>query len=253
MSTSEAAAGAPQVGGRRFLAHHFDNPAQQFDTAKFGMWLFLAQEVLFFSGLFVAYGVYRSWHPEAFSAGSALLDRNMGMINTLVLLLSSATVALAVRSSQLGKKTETRWYLIITIVCACIFMVVKYFEYMAKIDHGYLPGSLFNPHVFPEGITSVPWETRSFFGVYFMMTGVHGLHVLIGIGLLVWLMIKNEKGHFGPVSIVSNPASSGYRENDKASTKTAGAYATPVELIGLYWHLVDLIWIYLFPLLYLID
>lgn len=232
---------AVSVGGREFLEHHFDHPAQQFDTAKFGMWLFLAQEVLFFSGMFVAYGVYRSWHPEAFSAGSALLDRNMGMVNTLVLLLSSATVALAVRSSQLGKKAETRAYLLVTIVCACVFMVVKYFEYTHKIHVGYLPGHRFSPTEFPVGIESVPWETRSFFGVYFMMTGVHGLHVLIGIGLLIWLVLKNEKGHFGPVSVAGRAGVS------------AGSYATPVELVGLYWHLVDLIWIYLFPLLYLID
>ena len=212
-----------------FLQHHFDTPFQQFDTAKLGMWLFLAQEVLFFSGLFVAYGVYRSWHPESFSAGSALLDREMGFTNTLVLLFSSATVALAVRSSQLGKKEHTRVYLVITILCALAFMVVKYFEYTHKFHVGYLPGSLFSPTEFPPGVEAVPWETRSFFGIYFMMTGVHGLHVLVGIGVLVWLVVLNEKDRFGP------------------------DYYTPVEMVGLYWHLVDLIWIYLFPLLYLID
>lgn len=229
MSSADAVGGHDGPKRHKFFQHHFDTPLQQFDTAKFGMWLFLAQEVLFFSGLFVAYGVYRSWHPEAFSAGSALLDRNMGMLNTLVLLFSSATVALAVRSAQLGEQAKTRWYLLTTIVCACVFMVVKYFEYTHKFHVGYLPGAAFSPSEFPAGITSVPWETRSFFGVYFMMTGVHGLHVLIGIGVLIWLLIKNERGDFGP------------------------KYATPVEMVGLYWHLVDLIWIYLFPLLYLID
>lgn len=211
------------------LAHHFDTPAQQFNAAKLGMWLFLAQEILFFSGLFVAYGIYRSWYPEAFSAGSHLLDRNMGALNTAVLLFSSLTAALAVRSAQLGKKNHTTMYLVVTILCAFTFMVVKYFEYEHKFHVGYLPGNLFQPTEFPHGIEEVPYQTRSFFGIYFMMTGVHGVHVLVGIGLLFWLLIRNLKGHFGP------------------------EYFTPVDLTALYWHLVDLIWIYLFPLLYLID
>jgi cytochrome c oxidase subunit 3 len=199
------------------------------------MWFFLAQELLFFAGLFVAYFVFRSWYPEAFSAGSHLLDKNMGMLNTCVLLFSSLTAALAVRSSQLdeskpfaGKAWTTR-FLLITILCAIAFMVVKYFEYSHKIHVGYLPGTYFRPTEFPAGIESVPYATRTFFGIYFMMTGVHGLHVLVGIGVLTWMVIRNQRAEFGP------------------------RYFTPIELSALYWHLVDLIWIYLFPLLYLID
>ncbi len=218
-----------QGSSRNPLAHHFHSMAQQLDAAKIGMWFFLAQEILFFSGLFVAYGIYRSWYPEAFSAGSHLLDRTMGAANTVVLLFSSLTVALSIRSIQLGKRSQATTYLVITILCACFFMVVKYMEYSHKFHVGYLPGIHFSPTEFPEGIEAVPYATRSFFGIYFMMTGVHGLHVLVGIGLMVWLIIKNNRGDFTP------------------------EYYTPVEMVGLYWHLVDLIWIYLFPLLYLID
>lgn len=230
-----AEAGAPADAhargehGPAWLQHHFDTPAQQFGTSKLGMWLFLAQEVLFFSGLFVAYGIYRSWHPEAFSAGSALLDRTMGSINTVVLLTSSLTIALAVRATQLGKRRQVTWYLIATIVCACGFMVIKYFEYAHKFHLGYLPGDHFAPLELPAGMDSVPFATRSFFGIYFMMTGVHGVHVLVGIGVLAWLAVKNARGSFTP------------------------QYFWPIEIAALYWHLVDLIWIYLFPLLYLID
>jgi cytochrome c oxidase subunit 3 len=213
-----------------FLAHHFDTPAQQFDAAKLGMWAFLAQELLFFSGLFVAYGVYRSWYPETFVQASAQLDRVMGMTNTLVLLVSSLTAALAVRSAQLGKKNQTSALLIITIVCAFIFLVVKYFEYHHKFEAGLLPGRYFHPieeelkpgtHLGPEG--------GVFFSIYFMMTGVHALHIIVGIGVLIWILKRNMAGEF---------------------TKE---YFTAVDITALYWHLVDLIWIYLFPLLYLID
>jgi cytochrome c oxidase subunit 3 len=212
------------------LAHHFDTPAQQFDAAKLGMWAFLGQELLFFSGLFVAYGTYRSWYPEVFAQCSAQLDRTMGMTNTLVLLFSSLTAALAVRSAQLGKKNETSILLIITIACAFIFLGVKYFEYHHKFEAGLLPGRYFHPiqeelkpgtHVGPEGVV--------FFSLYFMMTGLHAIHIIVGIGILFWILKRNMAGEF---------------------TKD---YFTPVDITALYWHLVDLIWIYLFPLLYLID
>ncbi len=217
------------------LAHHFETRRQQFETAKLGMWAFLAQELLFFAGLFVAYGIFRSWYPEAFSAGSHLLDKNWGLLNTCVLLFSSFTVALALRAAQVGEgkplggRQWTSYFLVATILCACVFMVVKYVEYSHKFHAGYLPGSHFVPTEFPHGIEAVPYQTRSFFGVYFMMTGVHGLHVVIGIGVMIWLLIRNQRGEFGP------------------------RYFTPLDLAALYWHLVDLIWIYLFPLLYLID
>jgi cytochrome c oxidase subunit 3 len=219
--------------GPAFLAHHFDTPQQQFDTAKLGMWLFLAQELLFFSGLFVAYGIYRSWYPETFSWASHQLDRVMGGANTVVLLFSSLTAALAVRSSQLGKKQQTSLYLLVTIACAFVFLVVKYFEYAHKFHAGLLPGNLFvpDPHHLAAGTQHLPVPVHggTFFGIYFMMTGVHGLHVVIGIGVLFWVWLRNQRGEF------------------------TSEYWTPVDLVALYWHLVDLIWIYLFPLLYLID
>ena len=219
----------------KFLAHHFDTPVQQFETAKLGMWLFLAQELLFFSGLFVAYGIYRTWYPDTFSWASHHLDPQMGALNTIVLLFSSLTAALAVRSSQLGDKAKTSLWLALTIICACIFLVVKYFEYHHKFESGLLPGNYFHPHdvhayrpLLP-GMDIAPANGGTFFGIYFIMTGIHGIHVAIGIGVIAWILLRNMKDEF------------------------SAQYFTPVELVALYWHLVDLIWIYLFPLLYLID
>lgn len=216
--------------GPKWLAHHFDTPAQQFDAAKIGMWAFLVQELLFFSGLFVAYGVYRTWYPEMFRAASHQLDKIMGATNTIVLLFSSFTAAMAVRSSQLGKKKATGNYLLVTIACACVFLVIKYFEYQHKFHAGLLPGRFFHPHAAHLVANSppLPPNTGSFFSIYFMMTGVHGVHVLVGIGVLIWIFMRNARGDFSK------------------------EYFTPVDIAALYWHLVDLVWIYLFPLLYLI-
>lgn len=233
---TKAAAGHDAHHGKSWLAHHFETPIQQFDAAKLGMWLFLAQEILFFSGLFVAYGVFRANFPEAFVAGSAQLDRIIGGFNTCVLLVSSFTAAMAVRSAQLGDRKSTSLHLTITIVCALAFLVVKYFEYRTKIEHGLLPGEYFRPdlehlHSWVPGVehvTSIPPETHVFFGIYFVLTGLHGVHVAIGIGVLLWILLRNIRGDFSK------------------------EYWTPVDIAALYWHLVDLIWIFLFPLLYLI-
>jgi len=215
--------------GPAYLAHHFETPAQQFDAAKLGMWLFLAQELLFFSGLFVAYLVFRLWYPDAWSVCSHELDWKMGTANTLVLLFSSLTAVLAVRSAQLGERGKTSAYILITIACACVFLVVKYFEYSHKFHAGLLPGDYFAP-VAGHTVSSVfPVGSAAFFSVYFMATGVHGVHVIVGIGVLFWIWLRNQRGEF---------------------TKD---FWTPVDLVALYWHLVDLIWIYLFPFLYLID
>lgn len=214
----------------KWLAHHFDTPAQQFDTAKLGMWAFLGQELLFFSGLFVAYGVYRSWYPEMFRAASHQLDKVMGGVNTTVLLFSSLTAALAVRSAQLGKRKQTGNLILVTIACACMFLVIKYLEYSHKFHAGLLPGRFYHPHVEHLAPLSppLPANTGSFFSIYFMMTGVHGIHVIVGIGVLIWVWIRNNRGDFSK------------------------EFFTPVDIVALYWHLVDLVWIYLFPLLYLI-
>ncbi|NOY91958.1 MAG: cytochrome c oxidase subunit 3 family protein [Deltaproteobacteria bacterium] len=226
-------------GDSHFLQHHYDTPAQQFNAAKLGMWLFLAQELLFFGGLFVAYGVFRSWYPQAWVVGSHLLDYRMGALNTAVLLLSSFTAVMAVRSAQTGNQKATGNFLLATIALAGVFMVVKYFEYAHKFEVGFLPGSHFAPHgvglaeiveaARESGVNGVPYHLRTFFGLYFVMTGVHGLHVLIGMFVMGWMWNRNRKGEF--------------------STR----YSTPVEMTALYWHLVDIIWIFLFPLLYLID
>lgn len=214
-----------------YLAHHFDTPAQQFEAAKVGMWAFLVQELLFFSGIFVAYGVFRSWYPETFSAASHQLDRVMGAGNTIVLLFSSLTAALAVRSAQLGQKKATSNYLLVTIACACIFLVVKFFEYRHKFEAGLLPGQYFHPdhHHLVPGSHALPANAHVFFGIYFMATGIHAVHIIVGIGVLLWIWRRNERGDF---------------------TKE---YYAGVDIAALYWHLVDLVWIYLFPLLYLID
>jgi cytochrome c oxidase subunit III len=216
--------------GPKWLAHHFDTPAQQFDAAKLGMWAFLAQELLFFSGLFVAYGVYRSWYPEMFKLASHQLNKEMGAFNTVVLLFSSFTAAMAVRSAQLGKQKATGNFILVTIACALGFLVVKYFEYAHKFHAGLLPGRYFHPHAahLEHGVTSLPDTASSFFSIYFMTTGVHGIHVLVGIGVMIWIWIRNQRGEFSK------------------------EFFTPVDIVALYWHLVDLVWIYLFPLLYLV-
>ncbi len=218
-----------------FLQHHFDNAAQQEGAAKLGMWIFLATEILMFSGLFLAYFVIRSNFPEMVLEAHEKLDKVMGSINTLVLITSSLTMALGVRAAQTNQKTHARWYLLATLLFAATFMVIKYIEYSAKFEHGTLPGMYYHEHVHDlaagvQGTLERWWGgSQLFFGIYFIMTGLHGIHVLVGMGLIIWIMVKNERGVF------------------------SSAYYTPVENVGLYWHLVDLIWIFLFPLLYLVK
>ena len=204
------------------FAHHFKSGEHEFDSCKVGMWLFLLQEVMFFAPLFVGYAIFRGLYPESFLEASLLLDWKMGALNTVVLITSSFTMAVGVNAAQRGLNAKTARYLLLTILLACVFLVVKYFEYAHKIHDGLLPASLYTF----EG-TSHP-KTPLFFSLYFMMTGLHGLHVLVGIGVLIWIMLRARNNEFH------------------------GKYYTPVELTGLYWHFVDLVWIYLFPLLYLI-
>jgi cytochrome c oxidase subunit III len=213
------------------LQHHFVSSEQQFDAAKMGMWLFLVTEILLFSGMFVAYTVYRSWHPEVFVLSSELLNPWLGGLNTIVLLASSFTVALGIHYAQVNNKKGLVINLVLTFLFALTFLVVKYFEYTAKFEHGIFPGAAFDPHGVSHGVDyamyNVPYA-RQFFSIYFVMTGIHGVHVLVGMGLFTWITIRAIKGEF------------------------SSEYYTPVENCGLYWHLVDIIWIFLFPLLYLI-
>lgn len=205
------------------IQHHFVDSDQQFESAKMGMWLFLVTEILFFGGLFAAYIVYRAWYPDLYIMASDQLDTFWGGVNTVVLIGSSLTVAMAIRSAQLNQQKGIIINLLITIALAFVFMVIKYFEYSHKFELGIFPGAYYTF----DGIDHP--QANIFFSIYYMMTGLHGVHVVVGIGLMVWLLIKARKGAFH-----SN-------------------YYTPVEITGLYWHLVDIIWIFLFPLLYLID
>ncbi len=205
------------------LAHHFFTMEQQHESLKLGVWLFLVTEILLFGGLFCVYAVYRNWHPDMFIAAHKFLDVKMGAINTLVLIGSSVTMALAIRSLQKNRPDQTVLLLIVTILCAFVFLVIKYFEYSHKIHLGLLPGKFFSN---TEVMGSNP---QLFFSAYFAMTGLHGLHIIIGMGFLSFLLYQTMNG------------------------KYSSEYYSPVEMGGLYWHLVDLIWIYLFPLLYLIG
>ncbi len=226
-STSlDTAAGVHEHAHHERQQHHFVSMEQQFDASKMGMWLFLITEILLFSGMFVAYAVYRVMNPEVFFGVSKLLDWKLGGFNTIVLLASSFTVALGIHYIQKNDQKKMIWCLIITVICACIFMVVKYFEYTGKFSHGIFPGEFYHPHG-DYAQYDFPYAPQ-FFSIYYVMTGIHGLHVLIGIGIFIWLIVRANKGHF------------------------TNEYYTPIELSGLYWHLVDIIWIFLFPLLYLI-
>jgi len=204
------------------VANHFADAEQEFESAKIGMWAFLAQELLFFSALFVAYAIFRFLYPDMFMDAHRHLSWKMGAMNTVFLITSSFTMVMAVRSAQTNNNRGTIINLALTLVLACTFLVVKYFEYMEKIHHGFLPPKFFTG-------SGVFEEMPIFFGLYFVMTGLHGLHVLIGIGLIAWLIYRASKREL-------------YSE-----------YYTPVEMVGLYWHFVDLVWIFLFPLFYLIG
>ena len=211
------------AGHNPHQAHHFATMDQQVNAAKFGMWLFLAQEVLFFSALFLSLAIFRNWYPEMYRASSRILNVPMGAFNTVVLICSSLTMALAVRSTQMNKNRQAFWLLTVTFLCAAVFLVVKGFEYHHKFVEGTLPGRFYTN-------TEIPFDNaHGFFGIYFVMTGLHGLHVVVGMGVIAWLMVRTWRNEF------------------------SSQYYTPVECVGLYWHLVDLIWIFLFPLLYLVG
>ncbi|MFA9477580.1 cytochrome c oxidase subunit 3 [Phycisphaerales bacterium AB-hyl4] len=305
------------------LAHHFDNPRQQFESGKLGMWVFLATEILMFGGLFCAYAVYRANNPDVFLYAHESLNTFWGTVNTVILLASSFTMAWGVRAAQLGQKQLLVTLLCLTLLGGTGFMIIKGIEYTEKWEDAkwvgtwnqYHPGfgqpedeapADFGAGVEPEAgvvpedsprvedaeaeaapgtIDTAPaasgfarprladdrvsmirpaaaasagvrpeviegddiptvrpgYPTREqmgpldrdrthiFYQIYYLMTGLHGIHVLIGMGLIGWIAVRAVFGHFGP------------------------AYYTPVDLVGLYWHLVDLIWIFLFPLLYLIH
>jgi cytochrome c oxidase subunit 3 len=269
------------------LQHHFVSAQQQFEASKLGMWLFLVTEILLFGGMFVAYAIYRAWYPGLFEDASLQLDTVMGALNTVVLLASSLTVAWAIRGAQRDDQRVLFWNLVATVLLAGTFMVVKYFEYTHKFELGIFPGEAFElapgtigvdgqevtgtrpvAELLPAGETHAAEAAAAdhateaaqpgagehaeegehaagevhgregpifsnpragvFFSIYYVMTGIHGLHVLIGMVAISILAWKARRGRYSSV------------------------YYTPVENVGLYWHVVDIIWIFLFPLMYLI-
>lgn len=278
---------SPEAGGaakgRSNVPHHFDSARQHYESNILGMWIFLVTEIMMFGGLFCGYAVYRAKHPEIFIYAHQFLDTRLGGLNTVVLITSSLTMAWAVRSAQLGRRRELVLCLALTFLLGGCFLGVKYVEYSQKWRHGMLWGQKFQPHgepgmalnaqpssntvntpvaapsvtaaatsaapaeatagfpapgLAPQGLAVPAPETvelmqrpknvHLFFGIYFAMTGLHALHILIGMGLMLWLLVLSAKGRF------------------------SAGYFIPVDQVGLYWHLVDLIWIFLFPLLYLI-
>ena len=205
------------------LAHHFDSLAQQSEATTLGMWVFLVTEVLFFGGLFATYMIYRSWYPSAFAAASHELDVTLGTINTVVLITSSLTMALAVHAAQLGQRKALMLFLIVTMILGAAFLGIKSVEYYHKFAEHHVPGPDFQfekAHVL---------HAQLFFSLYFVMTGLHALHMIIGIGIMLVMLRWSWNG-----------------------TITA-EYASPIEISGLYWHFVDIVWIFLFPLLYLLG
>jgi len=259
------------------VAHHFDTAEQQYESGKLGMWLFLVTEILLFGGLFCWYAIYRSHHPEIFIYAHRYLDKTLGGINTLVLIFSSLTMAWAVRSAQLGERRNLVRMLAITLLCGFGFLGIKAVEYHHKWHEGLLWGEKFSAKPEPgeepapeaekpaapapkeapakskdetvippspdgpEGLATPPEaasvhaegkrpkNVQLFFGIYFIMTGLHALHVIAGMSVIFWLLLRARRGDFGPKNFAA------------------------VDNGGLYWHLVDLVWIFLFPLLYLIH
>ena len=204
------------------LAHHFEDFDQQNESTTLGMWAFLASEIMFFGAVFVALGIYRSAYPTAFAEASNELSVPMGTFNTVVLIASSLTMALAVRAGQLGQRKGIAGWIGATILLSLVFFGVKFVEYSHKFDHHLVPGPNFTDQF-------VHPQSELFFGFYFAMTGLHALHMVIGVGVMIWFGILAWRGKF------------------------TTQYNTPIEMLGLYWHLVDLVWIFLFPLLYLVG
>jgi len=230
---------------------------QQKETATLGMWIFLVTEILFFGGVFLTYSINRHQYPTAFGVGGNMLDLFLGGANTVVLIASSFTMAMSVWSAQTSKKAWVTLFLIATLILGTVFLGVKVVEYKQKFDHHLIPGHGFDITYCSKspaavcglsekehadevkevkdaietegGVTALNAHAQLYFSLYFGMTGLHALHMIVGAGLLLWLILESRKGRFD------------------------ANYNTPVENVGLYWHFVDIVWIFLFPLLYLIN
>jgi cytochrome c oxidase subunit III len=241
---AEGLAATHEHAGHPALQHHFENMEQQREAGTLGMWVFLVTEIMFFGGMFLAYTLYRYEYPQAFAAASNHLDIKLGTVNTVVLIVSSFTMAMAVFSTQVGKRRNSIIFLILTMVLGLTFLGIKAVEYHDKYVDNLIPGQLipghpFSPQVAKEGDTdphklhlvsgATVQNVQMFYWIYFAMTGMHALHMIIGIGIMTVILILAIRGRFGP------------------------EYHAPVEISGLYWHFVDIIWIFLFPLLYLLG
>ena len=220
------------------LRHHFATVEQQRETAGFGMWLFLLTEIMFFGGMFAAYLIYRNWYYPAFVAGSHQLSILLGTVNTAVLICSSFTMAMAVYSAELRRKSALIMWLLLTILLGLVFLGIKADEYHEKWEKHHVPGLNFSISDFTHASkeyaddklpTDMAEKTQVYFSLYFAMTGMHALHMVIGISILIVLVIRA-----------------------RADAYTEG-HMTTIENLGLYWHFVDIVWIFLFPLLYLIS
>jgi cytochrome c oxidase subunit 3 len=208
---------------RHVVAHQFDDAEQQYGSATLGMWLFLAQEVAFFGGALAAYAIYFYQYADAFEAASNHLDLTLGAVNTVVLISSSLTMAMSVHAAQIGSLRGQLGWLSGTIGLGLVFLGIKTYEYLHKFHEGLVPGPLFTYRGPDAG------QHELFLSFYFLLTGLHALHMVIGIAVLAGLVVLAWRRWFGP------------------------GYYTPVEITGLYWHFVDLVWIFLFPLLYLLG
>ncbi len=206
------------------LKHHFDDSAQQLESSTLGMWVFLLTEIMFFGGMFGGYTVYRNMYPGAFASTSQYMNLAIGSINTGVLICSSFTMVLAVRAAQLGKKKSIITFLVLTLILGCVFLSLKYVEYYEKWEDHHIPGPGFR-----YADAQYFHQAQILFFLYFAMTGLHALHMIVGAGLLTTLIVMAARNRF------------------------SAEWYTPVEMVGLYWHFVDIVWIFLFPLLYLIG
>jgi cytochrome c oxidase subunit 3 len=209
-----------------FLQHHFEDLGQQHEASTLGMWMFLTTEILFFGGVLMAYWVYRIIYPEAWSVGAGQQNTLYGGINTIVLITSSLTMALAVREAQLGRRRGQIIFLILTLLFGLTFIGIKGVEYTMHYHEGLYPGA---GHFTWNEIPALAPKVELFMIFYWSLTGLHALHMIIGVGLLIYIMARAARGDFGP------------------------EYYSPVEVMGLYWHFVDIVWIFLFPFLYLIP
>lgn len=204
------------------VAHQFDSLEQQREVSVLGMWVFLVTELLFFGGMFTTYAIYRYWYPEGFAAASRELFIAAGTANTAILITSSLTMALAVRSAAIGSRTGQLVFLALTMALGTAFLGVKAFEYYSEYLEHHIPGIDFQFEASQFAAAEI------FLSLYFAMTGLHALHMIIGIGLLAVMFVRVLLGHFSP------------------------EYYNPIEVSGLYWHFVDIVWIFLFPMLYLV-